>query len=346
MTVKQIRIERARVRREHPGHEVLPHDARDPDVVRAKALVQGRRSRRRATGRAVALTVALIGALAASVAFSGWAQAAPRAATPLGRTAKFLGVWNYRTPEPKTGLNIAAVSGTGFSEDFPQVGWIDFTQDPDGEVTGRTDQGCTWQFELKSGELQLAFPGQTCFNRVIGSRYQMNRWTVSVTGNTEREYIQATSYLPAGNFNFTLARGARTKVHQNRRQDVARNYAGHWTFVPANSATGVNIETVVRPGGKASPQAVRGSVSIKRTGQNRILARTANGCEWKLEVAGNTAELAGVQTCHLPGNSSQTYSFWAMAVGGGREYAVLSGSNVIDGNRSGFSLATGLLTRS
>jgi hypothetical protein len=296
--------------------------------------------------RPIALTMALIGALAASVAFSASVQAAPRATTPLGRTAKFLGVWNYRTPEPKTGLNIAAVSGTGFSEDFPQVGWIDFTQDPDGEVTGRTDQGCTWQFDLKSGELQLASPGQICFNRVIGSSYRMNRWTVSVTGNREREYIQATSYLPSGTFNFTLARGARTKVHQNRRQDVARNYAGDWTFIPANSTTGVNMETVVRSSGKASRQAVRGSVSIRTTGPNRILARTANGCEWKLEVTGNTAELAGVQTCHLPNNSSQTYSFWAMAVGGGHEYAVLSGSNIIDGNRSEFSLATGLLTRS
>ena len=68
--------------------------------------------------------------------------------------------------------------------------------------------------------------------------------------------------------------------------------------------------------------------------------------EWKLEVAGNTAELAGVQTCHLPNISSQTYSFWAMAVGGCHEYAVMSGSNIIDGNQSEFSLATSLLTRS
>jgi hypothetical protein len=42
MTVKQIRIERLRTRREHPGREVLPHDARDPDVVRAKALARSR----------------------------------------------------------------------------------------------------------------------------------------------------------------------------------------------------------------------------------------------------------------------------------------------------------------
>jgi uncharacterized membrane protein YoaK (UPF0700 family) len=44
--------------------------------------------------RPIALTMALIGALAASVAFSASVQAAPRATTPLGRTAKFLGVWN------------------------------------------------------------------------------------------------------------------------------------------------------------------------------------------------------------------------------------------------------------
>jgi len=37
--VQQIRIHRPRVRRERPWHEALPPDPRDPDVVRAKALV-------------------------------------------------------------------------------------------------------------------------------------------------------------------------------------------------------------------------------------------------------------------------------------------------------------------
>lgn len=50
MTVKQIRIERPKAGRKHPGREVLPRDARDPDVVRAKALARGRRSRRKVTG--------------------------------------------------------------------------------------------------------------------------------------------------------------------------------------------------------------------------------------------------------------------------------------------------------
>jgi hypothetical protein len=296
--------------------------------------------------RSIVLAVALIGALAGSLAVSTRAEAAPPAATPLAGTVKFLGVWNYRTPEPTTGLDIAVVSGTGFSEDFPQVGWVDFTQDPDGQVTGTTDQGCTWQFALKSGQLQLATPGQTCFNKVIGSEYQMNHWTVSVTGNREQEYIQATSFLPSGTFNFTLAHGARTKVDQASREDAARDYAGHWTFNPANATTGVNMETVVPSSGQPSQQAVSGSVSITRTGPNSILARTANGCEWKLGVAGNTAELTGPQTCHLPDNSSQTYSFWAMAVRGCHEYAVMSGANIVDGSQSEFSLATGLLTRS
>lgn len=310
--------------------------------------------------RPILLAVALIGALAGSIAFGTIAlgtraEAAPPAATALastarlgstvrlGSTAKFLGVWNYRTPEPGTGLNVAVVSGTGFSEDFPQVGWVDFTQDPDGEVTGTTDQGCTWQFALESGSLQLASAGQKCFNKVIGSEYQMNRWTVTVTGNLEQEYIQATSFLPSGAFNFTLARGARTKAG---RYDAAVRYAGDWRFSPANSTTGVNVETVISASGQAYEQAVSGAVSITRTGQDSILARTANGCEWKLEVAGNTAELAGVQTCQLPDHSSQTYSFWAMAFGGCREYAVMSGTNVTDGSTSEFSLATGLLTRS
>jgi hypothetical protein len=294
--------------------------------------------------RWMVLAVLLLGALAGSFAINTRADAAASPATPHASTAKFLGVWNYRTPEPRTGLDIAMVSG--FSEEFPQVGWVDFTQDPDGEVTGTTDQGCSWQFALESGELQLASQGQACFNKVIGSKYEMNRWTVSVTGNQEREYIQATSFLPNGTFNFTLARGARTKVNQASRQDAAKRYAGDWTFNTADPATGVNIENVVPAGGQASMQAVTGSVSISRTGPDGILARTANGCEWKLEVAGNTAELAGTQTCRLPDNSSQTYSFWAMASGGRHEYAVMAGSNIVDGSPSQFSLATGLLTRS
>jgi hypothetical protein len=251
-------------------------------------------------------------------------------------SAAFLGVWNYQTPDPATGLNIAVVGGHGFTEDFPQIGWVDFTRGRNGQVTGRTDQGCTWQFAVKGGELQLAYPGQQCFNKVIGSRYQMNRWTVSVNGNREREYIQATSFLPSGSYTFTLAHGGRTRA----TQDATADYAGHWTFSPANPRTGVNMETVVSSAGKAAERPVSGEVSITRSGKV-IHARTANGCVWKLDVDGNTAELAGKQTCRLAGGSTQTYSFWSMAVGGGHVYAAMSGST----NAGEFSLATGLLTR-
>lgn len=251
-------------------------------------------------------------------------------------SAAFLGVWNYQMPDPSTGLNIAVVGGHGFTEDFPQIGWVDFTRGRDGQVTGRTDQGCTWQFALKAGQLQLAYPGQQCFNKVIGSRYQMDRWTVSVTGNTEREYIQATSFLPSGSYTFTLARGGRTRA----TQDATADFAGHWTFSPANPRTGVNMETVVSSTGKAAERPVSGEVSITRTGKV-IHARTGNGCVWKLDVNGNTAELAGKQTCRLAVDSVQTYSFWSMAVGGGHVYAAMSGSD----KAGEFSLATGLLAR-
>jgi hypothetical protein len=105
------------------------------------------------------------------------------------------------------------------------------------------------------------------------------------------------------------------------------------------------METVVSFTGKTAERPVSGSVSITRIGKV-IHARTANGCLWKLDVDGNTAELAGTQTCRLAGDSAQTYSFWAMAVGGGHVYAAMSGSNDADGSQSGFSLTTGLLTRS
>ena len=40
MTVKRIRIDRPRARRERDCGEALPPDLRDPDVVRAKALAR------------------------------------------------------------------------------------------------------------------------------------------------------------------------------------------------------------------------------------------------------------------------------------------------------------------
>ena len=43
--MKHIRIHKPRMAREHPWHEVLPADPRDPDVVRAKALTRARDSR-------------------------------------------------------------------------------------------------------------------------------------------------------------------------------------------------------------------------------------------------------------------------------------------------------------
>ena len=310
-------------------------------------------TRRRWTILAATLTGAA--AVAATMTVSTQAHAAPQQATQATQAtqasatraaagiAKFLGRWNYRTPQPTTGLNIATVSGSGFSENFPQIGWVDFTRGRGGEVTGRTDQGCTWRFALKSGRLQLASPGQTCFNKVIGSKYQMNRWTVSVTGDREQEYIQATSFLPSGSYDFTLAHGARTKAPTKVTKNAG--YAGHWTFNAPNQATGVNIETLVDSSGQESRRPVSGKLAITRTAPNRISVRTANGCHWNLTAAGNTAELARPQTCHLRGGATQTYAFWAMAVGGRRQYLVISGTNVAAGKRTEFSLTTGLLTR-
>ena len=43
--MKRTRIHQPKVAREHPWHEVLPADPRDPDVVRAKALARASDSR-------------------------------------------------------------------------------------------------------------------------------------------------------------------------------------------------------------------------------------------------------------------------------------------------------------
>jgi hypothetical protein len=42
MTVKRIRIDRPRSRRDRGWLEALPADPRDPDVIRAKALARAR----------------------------------------------------------------------------------------------------------------------------------------------------------------------------------------------------------------------------------------------------------------------------------------------------------------
>ena len=43
--MKRIRIYKPRMAREHPWHEVLPADPRDPEIVRAKALARASDSR-------------------------------------------------------------------------------------------------------------------------------------------------------------------------------------------------------------------------------------------------------------------------------------------------------------
>jgi len=52
MTVKRIRIDKPRIRRERPWPEDLPADPRDPDVVRAKALARAQQASSPRTSRA------------------------------------------------------------------------------------------------------------------------------------------------------------------------------------------------------------------------------------------------------------------------------------------------------
>ena len=40
--MKQVRIRKLKIAREHPWHEVPPTDPRDPGVVRAKTLARAR----------------------------------------------------------------------------------------------------------------------------------------------------------------------------------------------------------------------------------------------------------------------------------------------------------------
>jgi hypothetical protein len=51
MTVKRIRIQTPRTRRDRDWGEALPPDPRDPDVVRAKALARAGNPRQQVEGK-------------------------------------------------------------------------------------------------------------------------------------------------------------------------------------------------------------------------------------------------------------------------------------------------------
>jgi hypothetical protein len=271
---------------------------------------------------------------------AAWAAAglAPaRAAGQVPASAeRDLGTWNYDQPDSRTTTNIAVVScppGTANCATvppiaLPQIGYVIFSAGPDGSVTGRTDQGCTWRFTPVPRGLELS-PGkaQTCFNHVIGSSYTITRWSVRFSGHHETEYIAAVSHLSYGDFDFVLENGRRTRAQPSPA--AVRRFTGAWEYTPADPKTGVNIKTTVYPpplGPVGS--ALTGRVTFTPWDADLISARTDDGCTWTLAVAGNTAELRPARQTCTQGGAATTRSFWSIASDGGQQVSIIAGTDL------------------
>ncbi|MFE9320021.1 hypothetical protein ACIHDR_04045 [Nocardia sp. NPDC052278] len=243
---------------------------------------------------------------------------------------QYLGTWNYVQPDFSTGTNIAVMQLPGLEYKIPQIGTVVFEREPGG-VVGRTDQGCTWHFTPKADGLDLSSKDQYCFNKVIGSGYNIDTWHVSARGKQEEEVVHATSDFNGGQYPFVLDKGSRTKAGIENPRDTLEHFIGTWTYDPADPTSGINL---------LNPQRVpkTGTVTFTPGDRGQIKARTDDGCAWTLAVDGNTAELSRTpQQC-----GAQTINFWSIASDGHHEFAIING---IDAQGKPYLLSIGSLTK-
>jgi hypothetical protein len=284
---------------------------------------------------------------------AGTAEASP---PPQASAQPYLGTWNYDQPDQATMRNIAVLScppgGAGCPSGLlplplhiPQIGNIVFAAAADGRVVGRTDQGCTWTFTVRSDSLELS-EAQSCFNHTIGSAYTLTRWSVTVVGNHERETIIGISHQPTGDLVTTMHHGARTRATGVGGFPAMARFLGAWTYDPASPHTLVNMLVTV-PSGADDPvlSPVQGAVRVTSEHYGVIVAHTADGCRWTLAVQGNTAELdPATQTCRLA-SGTVTLFFWSAASDGEHENSVMAGIKDRNGQESNFYLYIGALTK-
>jgi hypothetical protein len=229
-------------------------------------------------------------------------------------TAPFVGTWNYDQPDRSTGRNIGQVicPSPAPSLVVPQIGDIVFSKTGENTIQGTTDQGCTWNFAVQGAMATLSPPKQTCFNHVIGSGYTLD-WSLDVNGAKETEVVTGTSHLPTGDCDFELKVASRTKVDPASTVDPTAAFVGTWSYDPPDPRKAVNIEQVVC-GSKVSYAPVLGTLTITKTADHQIQAKTDKGCTWTFSVQGNTAELSPAsQSC---GGTQSTMTFWSMASDG------------------------------
>src|SRR5258708_439039 len=144
-------------------------------------MLSSRIARARKRNRLRAALLSGLVAVAATAAFGS----ATAAAEPGSRAQKYYGYWNYDQPHAPTLNNVAVLAcpdGTSQCDSqlplplrIPQIGWVLFSAGPGGTVNGHTDQGCTWNFTVTPGGLELSSTTQQCFNQNIGSAYNITK---------------------------------------------------------------------------------------------------------------------------------------------------------------------------
>ncbi len=205
--------------------------------------------RRQLPPRLSPLVVALALSVAASVAIgiAGPDQAQAKSREPSQHD--YLGTWNYDQPDRASMKNIAVISCPAASTScrpsppllIPQIGNIVFSRTPGGGIVGHTDQGCTWTFQVLAASLELDTPSQYCFNHVIDSSYTITKWSVTLSGHSERETIEAISHQPTGDYEFRLDNGSRAKVVGHDWHQARGVFPGTWQYDAPNPQARVNI---------------------------------------------------------------------------------------------------------
>jgi hypothetical protein len=258
---------------------------------------------------------------------------------------KYLGKWNYIQPDRTTMTNITVSDAPGRTQ-VPTIGDLVVTAEGPDRIVGRTDLGCTWRFKATAASLELDPPAQLCHNPTQNVEYTVTQWTVTVDGDQEKETIRAKTHRPERDYNFLLENGVRTRTEEYDPQ-AAEKFTGTWAYDPADPAAGINMRATVRPapdGTRPMQQSQeQGNVRIMRDYDNRITARTDDGCTWSLLARGNTARLdPAVQTCTRPTSTAITLRSWTITTDGRRQASMMTGTDEQGGN---FILGTGSLTQ-
>jgi len=268
---------------------------------------------------------------------TGMSPGASAAPAP-GGDSQYLGRWNYDQPDYATMTNIAEMNVPGGLL-APQIGDVVFTREPHGRIVGRTDVGCTWRFRAVPGALELDPPSQLCHNPTMNIAYTITRWTVTVSGQRERETIEATSHHPDRDYVFVLRNGARTKAGASNTRD----FLGSWSYDPADPTTGVNMRSTSTDSQPPTAVPEQGTARIVGDYENRITARTDDSCTWTLLVRGNTAKLdPPVQTCIPTGTAAVTLHYWTITSDGTRQASIIIGTDQHGGQ---FAISKGSLTK-